>query len=246
MNRRRLLTRGLLFVGLLLAGGLLYALPTLEWLILSIEWIRGAGALGVLAFLGVYLLWTLLMGPASWIQAAAGLLYGPIPGIALAWFASNASGLVAFRLARGTLRDWVARRLARFPLHGAIDRAVGRDGAGLVLLLRLSPLSPFNPICYAMGLTRVRASRYALGTAIGSLVPVSLYAFLGSTAGDVQRIASGEAASEAGWFTATALGLTAVATVCVSLVARRALRQALAEAPAPREDGSVAVQPAAG
>ncbi len=228
MLARPMVRRLAIAAAVVAVGVALWWLPTLDLLLAAVTWIRGAGALGFGVFLGVYLVGTLLMGPASWLQGAAGFLYGPWFGVPLAWAASNLSGLVAFRLARSTLREWVARRLARFPLHRAMDRAIGEDGLVLVVMLRLSPLSPFNPLCYALGLTRVRASRYALGTAIGTLAPATLYAFLGSTVSDLQELASGEAAQDAGWFTTAALALTLVASVAVTLFARRAVQKALA------------------
>lgn len=205
----------------------LYWLPIGPWFMAAVDWVQTAGPAGVAAYAGLYLVVTLLMLPASWIQAGAGFLYGPVLGVLFAWTLSTGFGTINFLLGRTLLRDWVSRRLAHRPLHQALDRAVGEDGIYLVVLMRLSPLSPYNVMNYAFGLTRVRLRHYLLGSALGSLPPITAYAVLGSTLVDLQAMLQGDVSGQAVWMPWVVIILTLIATVLVTRYARTALRDAL-------------------
>jgi uncharacterized membrane protein YdjX (TVP38/TMEM64 family) len=49
-----------------------------------------------------------------------------------------------------------------------VDEALGREGFKIVLL-RLSPVFPFNFLNYALGLTKVSFGKYAFASLIGML-----------------------------------------------------------------------------
>ena len=68
----------------------------------------------------------------------------------------------------------------------------GPQGRKIVLLLRLSPVFPFNLLNYALGLTRVRFADYLVAS-IGMLPGTLLYVYYGKVAGDVARLAGGAA-----------------------------------------------------
>jgi uncharacterized membrane protein YdjX (TVP38/TMEM64 family) len=75
----------------------------------------------------------------------------------------------AFLVGKTLLRGWIERRIAAYPRFQAIDRVVGEQGFKIVLLVRLSPLFPFNLLNYAFGLTKVRLWQYVLASWIGML-----------------------------------------------------------------------------
>ena len=56
----------------------------------------------------------------------------------------------------------IERRIQGEPRFSAIDRAVGAEGLKIVFLMRLSPAFPFVFLNYALGLTRVKLSDYAV------------------------------------------------------------------------------------
>ena len=106
--------------------------------------------------------------------------------------------------------------------------AIGREGRKIAFLLRLSPVIPFILLNYALGLTQVRFVDYALAS-VGMLPGTLLYVYLGSVAGDAASASAGGAAL--GEIAVKALGLLATAgvTIYVTVLARRALREATAE-----------------
>ena len=103
------------------------------------------------------------------------------------------------------------------------DRLAER-GLWVVILLRLPPLSPFHVISYALALTRVRVRDYLVGTAIGALPQIALFAWIGSTLGDVEALQHPtEAVSTETW--AFVVTVTVLATGGVTFLARRELRR---------------------
>ena len=190
-----------------------------------LQWMEAQGPLGHLYFALFYVGATLIMVPASILEASAGFLYGPLWGIPVSSALGTASATLSFLLGRTLLRSIVERRIARDVTFAAIDRAVERSGRTLVVLIRLSPLTPFNIINYGLGVTRISALDFALGTAIGHLFPVVVFVWTGSTVADAAALT--ERPSLPLWAQAGGLLLTLIATVGVTRFARQALRSAM-------------------
>lgn len=201
--------------------------PTTETLVAGVEWIRNAGPLGYAAFVLAYGVHTVLMLPASWSHGTAGFLYGPIVGPLLASACATGFSAVNFFLGRTLLRGWVERKIADSPRLTAIDRVVGSGGAWLVLLLRLPPISPFNPMSYVLGATGVRFRDFLLGTWLGGLLPVAFFGWLGASASDLAAVLAGEVAPTGLWMQALPLVVTVVVTIAITRYAKRALDEAL-------------------
>ena len=99
-----------------------------------------------------------------------------------------------------------------------------------MLLVRLSPVFPFNLLNYAFGLTNVRLWQYVLASWIGMLPATLMYVYLGSALKSLADAAAGApkgGAPQTVFFVA-GLVMTVVATVVVTRVARRALNDAVA------------------
>lgn len=62
----------------------------------------------------------------------------------------------------------------------AIDKAVGKDGLKITLLLRLSPLIPFGMNNYVCGITQMKLWEFVVGTFFGVLPGTTAYCNLGS------------------------------------------------------------------
>lgn len=171
----------------------LYLLPIDRWALTFVESIRGAGAAGVTLFAIAYVAATLLFIPGSVLTAGAGFVYGPVWGTMLVSPVSVAAATLAFALGRTIARGWIARRIARNPRFAAVDEAIGKSGFKIVLLLRLSPLFPFNFLNYALGLTRLSLRDYVVASALGMLPGTILYVYLGSIVTSASELASGAA-----------------------------------------------------
>ena len=210
-------------VALLLAAG--WFLPIGAWTTSLAAQARGTGGTGVAVFFVAYVVSTVALLPGSVLTLAAGFAYGPFWGLAIASPASVVGATCAFLLGRTLLRDWAERKVGGSPRMRAIDSAIGREGFKLVLLLRLSPLFPFNVLNYAVSLTPVRTSSYVAASFIGMLPATALFVYLGSLAPTAAALSS---ASQGGGSTRTALYAAGLAaTVAVVVLAARAARRAL-------------------
>src|SRR5918993_2446323 len=190
MTKRRVVLIGVVVLGLAAAA---YTLPVADWTIMLAERARSTGALGVAIFFAAYVASTVAFLPGSILTLAAGFAFGPVWGLAIVSPASVAGATAAFLLGRTLLRDWAVRKTRGAPQLRAIERAVEREGFKLILLLRLSPLIPFNVLNYALSLSNVRLSTYIVASAVGMLPATALYVYLGSLAPTAAQLsAAGE------------------------------------------------------
>jgi uncharacterized membrane protein YdjX (TVP38/TMEM64 family) len=190
-------------------------------------WVDGLGAWGPVAFVAGYALATVAFVPGSLLTLAAGAIFGLGKGTALVLVAATLGASAAFMVSRYVARGFVERRVAGNERFAAIDRVIGTEGRKIVLLLRLSPIFPFNLLNYALGLTRVRFVDYLVAS-VGMLPGTLLYVYYGKVAGDVARLAGGAAVPRGpAYYAVLALGL--VATVAVTTLVTRAARRALLE-----------------
>jgi len=63
----------------------------------------------------------------------------------------------------------------------ALDEAVSKDGSQIVILVRLSPFSPFTVASYVLGLTSVPFVSYVLATIVGLFPSSFVYVYIGDT-----------------------------------------------------------------
>ena len=196
-----------------------------DYLLRFLLWIDTLGVWAPVTFVLVYVAATLTFVPGSLLTMTAGALFGLVEGAFYTFVGATIGSALAFVIARYLARDAIQRRLVRYPKFAAIDQAVGLEGFKIVLLLRLSPVFPFNFLNYALGLTTVTFRAYMLG-AIGMLPGSVVYVYYGMLAGDVIALASGVTSnSGVSYYVTMILGL--VATVLVTMVIIQAARRAL-------------------
>ncbi len=191
-------------------------------------WVDSLGAWGPAVFIAGYALAVAAFVPASLLTLAAGAIFGIGAGVVYVFIAAVAGSSLAFLVSRYLARSAIERRLASNEKFHAIDRAVGVHGRRIVFLLRLSPAFPFNLLNYALGLTSVRFADY-FAASVGMLPGTLLYVYSGKAVGDVAALAGG-AAPERGASDLALLGVGLVATAVVTVLVTRIARRALAEA----------------
>jgi uncharacterized membrane protein YdjX (TVP38/TMEM64 family) len=197
-----------------------------HWLLGLVEWARAAGPAGAAVYGLAYVLATVLFLPGSVLTLGAGFAYGLLGGMAVVVPASITGALLAFLLGRTVLRERIARRMEGNARFLAIDQAIGEQGFRVVLLLRLSPVFPFNLLNYALGLTRVRLRDYLLASVLGMFPGTLLYVYLGSLVTSATELLSGRRPS-AGLAGEVLFGVGLLATVAVTVLVTRAARRAL-------------------
>lgn len=192
-----------------------------------VGYVEQLGSTGALLFVGGYALATVAFVPGSLLTLAAGAVFGIPRGTLLVFVGATIGETVAFLISRHLARDAVSRRLRRDARFTAIDDAIAAQGRRIVLLLRLSPVIPFNLLNYALGLTRISLRDYVIAS-VGILPGTLLYVYTGKVAGDIAAIATGTAAPRgAAYYAFLAVGLAATVAVMVAIarIAQRALRE---------------------
>jgi uncharacterized membrane protein YdjX (TVP38/TMEM64 family) len=186
--RRRVILAGLLAAAVILLAA---ATPWRSWLGGLAAWARAAGPAGAGAFALAYAAGSVLALPVWPLTVAAGVAYGPAWGFAVALPSGTLGATLAFLAGRTFLRGAVERRLARDPRLVALDRAVDREGAVLVLLLRLSPLAPYNVVTYALSATRLRVVSFAAASFVGMAPITFAWAWAGGALGSLEGLGAG-------------------------------------------------------
>ncbi len=190
-------------------------------------WVNGLGLWGPVVFVLGYAVATVAFIPGSLLTLAGGAIFGLGEGAAFVFAGASLGATGAFLASRYLVRGAVERRVAAEPRFAAIDRAVGREGFKIVVLLRLTPVVPFVLLNYALGLTKVKLSHY-VGAFVGMFPATLLYVYYGKVLGDVAEVAAGVEV-EQGWGTWVATGIGLAATVAVIVVVTRIARRALRE-----------------
>jgi len=211
----------------LAAGALIVALgrsyaPSIVRLVSTVH---SLGPLGPIFFILIYTVAVVALIPASWITMAGGAVFGLLPAVAYGLIGATLGSTAAFLIGRYLARRAVARHLDAMPRFAAIDRAVAADARRIILLLRLSPVTPFNFLNYALGLTAVSLLDFTVG-AIGMIPGAFMYAYAGTVAGQALAVA-GQAAVPRNASYYALLGAGLVATIGASALVARAARQAL-------------------
>ena len=141
------------------------------------DWAASAGPWFPLAFLAAHVVVTVLPFPRTAFTLAAGLLFGPALGVAIAVTASTVSALLALLMVRGL--GWQLSKLVSHPAVEAVDARLRARGWAAVLSLRLIPVVPFSVLNYAAGASSVRVLPYLLATVAGLLPGTAAVVILG-------------------------------------------------------------------
>ncbi len=215
----------LLVAALALLAVAVLTLPVTEWLTTLLAWIREHREIAWGAFIALYIVAAVLLLPGLILTIAAGFIFGLPAGVVLVSVSSVLGATAAFLIGRFIARDWVAARVDGWRLFGALDAAIARRGFLIVLLVRLSPVFPFNLLNYALGLTAVRVRDYVLASWIGMFPGTVLYVWAGSFAQTLTAAAEGDVETGLAGQLLFVLGL--VATLAVTIVVTRLARREL-------------------
>jgi uncharacterized membrane protein YdjX (TVP38/TMEM64 family) len=193
-----------------------------------LDWTQGLGGWGLIVVAAFYVVACLLLLPGPILTLGAGFLFGASVGVLTASIGANFGACAAFVVSRTIARDRIARKIADNPKFAALDAAVGKEGFRIVLLLRLSPVFPFNILNYALGLTRVSCRDYALATLIGMLPETLTLVYLGSLAKSLAAAVTGQADSGAVGRVLIWIGFAATisAAVLATRIAQKILKPA--------------------
>lgn len=159
---------GIFLVFIVLLAGWVF-LPVSDWVDDLLGWIDDFGLFGPPIFILIYILAVILLVPGSALTIAAGIAYGNW-GIPVALFAATAGACAAFLIARYLAYEKVHTLIGRKRTLLAVEDVVNNEGWKIIILVRVSPLIPFNVQNYFFGITEVPLMQYAVSTFVG-LIP---------------------------------------------------------------------------
>lgn len=191
-----------------------------------LDWIRNLGVIAPVVFIVLYICVTVLFVPGSILTLGAGAVFGLLWGTVLVSIGSTLGATAAFLVGRYFMRDWVSQKTAQSERFGAIDDAIGREGGKIVLLLRLSPVFPYNLSNYLFSLTKVGVGSYMLASWIGMLPGTIMYVYVGTIIQTLAELGTEGRARTTGEWVLYGVGLlaTIAVTIFVTKLARQAIR----------------------
>jgi uncharacterized membrane protein YdjX (TVP38/TMEM64 family) len=205
--RLRLAVFGTTVCGLFIAATVSGTLPSAEEVR---DWGDGLGWVGPLVFVPAAACGLCLFIPGPVLAGAAGLLFGTAGGTPVALASIVLGAVMQMSISRYLAGDAAAQllpqRIKRF------DRFIAERGFWAVFYMRLAPAIPYNLVNYGAGLTSLRVSAMAGGTALGAAPRSFAWVALG---GNLDDLGSTEAK--------VAIALLVVMAVGGALLARRQL-----------------------
>ncbi len=204
-------------------------LPVQQWLRSFNDWVGQMGVAGIFIFIGVYVAATVLLTPGAILTIGAGFTFGLWIAFLAVSAGSTLGAALAFLIARFIARDKIEAIAQRNQKFRRIDSAIGREGAKLIFLLRLSPVIPFNLSNYFYGLTGVKFWPYVLASWLGMMPATFLYVYIGTAGKEAVSAAAGSEPIRHGWqywtFMSVGLAATIAVTIWVTKIARDALHK---------------------
>ncbi|HVH80449.1 MAG TPA: TVP38/TMEM64 family protein [Stellaceae bacterium] len=194
-------------------------LPLREWMDDLQHWFTGRGLWGVVLFALILFFGTFLPMPDWPLPIVAGYVYG-MWAFPLVYVGIAVPSALAFLAARYLARERIKALLGRRAKYQAIDKAVANEGWQVVVLLRLSPIVPFNLQNYALGATAIPFWQYLGATLAGILPGVVLYVYFGIFGQGLSK-----SVSALDW---ALFGLGALATVALGIIVTRKTKTLLA------------------
>jgi uncharacterized membrane protein YdjX (TVP38/TMEM64 family) len=107
-----------------------------------------AGSVAVIALSGIFPMAVLAVAAAAIFELLIGFVLSPA-------LSAMAGGVIAFFLSRSAFRPIVEHLTAHRPRLRDFDSQIGRNGRGLVCLLRISPIMPFSATSFMLCLSSI-------------------------------------------------------------------------------------------
>ena len=191
-----------------------FVLPIRGWIESLDAWIRDLGPWGIGLFVVAYILLVVALAPAEVMTIFAGLAFG-FWAFPIVVVSATIGAALAFLLARYLFRKRLKRLIKKWPKFEAVDAAVTEDGWKVVVLMRLSPLIPFNLQNYVFGITGIGFAPYVAATFVGIMPGTAFYLYLGVLG---RAVADSSAAGGGGPLRWVFLGIGLAATAAVAFL----------------------------
>jgi len=205
-------------------GNFLSAHGPLRKFVVSVGWI------GPVVFGCIYVACTVLMLPGSILTLASGIIFPQLyQAFLVVSIASTIGACLAFILGKTFLRTWVEETIKDYPVFNAIDGAIAKRGLMMVLLLRLSPIIPFNILNYGLSVTSISLSGYFFGSWVGMAPGTFMYIYIAWAAAHAISTGGNASLLENVLIYGVGTFVTICVVVLVTVLAKRAINAEMKE-----------------
>lgn len=140
---------------------------------------------GPVVYVFIYTIRPLLLFPAIILTLAGGLAFGPWWGTLYVVVGGLLGACLCFAIARSLGHEKMKKYLGKFSQIQAFDDQVVEHGFRTMLIMRVVPIFPYDPVSYLAGLSNIRFRDYVAATAIGMLPGAFAYNVLGYSLTDM-------------------------------------------------------------
>lgn len=133
---------------------------------------------GVLIYIGVYLLRPLIFFPATFLTLAGGSVFGSVWGLIYTVIGANGSALVAYTIGRFFGQPEQNQNQTGI-VNGYIER-LRRNSFETIMLMRLIFL-PYDLVNYLAGILRINWKQFLLATMLGSFPGTLTFVLFGAS-----------------------------------------------------------------
>lgn len=200
----------------------------MDWLATAVLELGNLGEWAPVVFVAFYILAALTLVPASFLlTVSAGAMFGVWWGSTLVFIGASLGASLVYAIASPLAGSRWMQSVTRDRRVDAVRTAVAGESVHIMFLLRLSPITPYSIVNYALALSGVRFSDFIV--ALPAMLPVIIMStYYGKVVGDVAALAAGVAPPRGPeYYTLLILGLivTIVSTMLITRASRRAIER---------------------
>ena len=199
----------------------------MDWLAPVVLQLTQLGPWAPVLFILLYVAAAVTLAPAFFLTVAAGAIFGVWWGSVIVFIGASLGASAVYALATPLGRSRWMQRVTRDPRVAAVRDAVAGEGIRIMLLLRLSPLVPYNILNYALALSGVRYADFVVAL-LGMIPAILMYTYYGKVVGDVAALAAGVSPPRGPeYYVLLVVGLIAIvlSTLMITRAARRAIER---------------------
>ncbi len=171
----RLVLVAIVFTGIVAASNAQLLDPALVT-----QFVLGFGPFSPLIWIALYLGAVFVPYAASVMTIAAGLAFGTVPGLLMAYFTTIFASLIPFSVSRRLGRKWVESRVGNTRVQRYVN-LINRHAFLVFFYLRLLPSLPYELQNYVAGVTRITRTQFFLASVLGNGPVLLVMVFLGSS-----------------------------------------------------------------
>ncbi|AIF50950.1 TVP38/TMEM64 family protein [Pelosinus sp. UFO1] len=140
---------------------------------------------GPVVYVVMYTIRPLLLFPAILLTLAGGLAFGPWWGTFYVVLGGVMGACLCFTIARLLGRDKMQKYIGKFSQLQLFESQIAQNGFRTMLIMRIVPIFPYDPVSYLAGLSKIRFWDYTAATALGMIPGAFAYNVLGYSLTDV-------------------------------------------------------------